>query len=416
MAFLKSIEKKVLWGKSALKNIEKANVIFVPQNAKSYKENAAIWRNKKAVITTLTHSYFWLFPGRIIGITGSNGKSTVSALVHSMCSQDKRQKIVFTGNDRSSVQCIYAFHTWKKTDTLLLEISNRQLGFGLPCPPSIGAITQIAHNHLNEYGGSFAAYKKIKLSLFKGDKRAKVAVLDADTIGKKERERVAATQKILVADTEKQGAQWWVDKMHIVYMKNRRKNKVITLDKLQVIGRHMYKNIALAMAVAVAAGVSISHAQKAAYAYKGLPQRMQILAKKGKAMVIDDSNGTSPVATKSALESLADREVALIVGGLGKDTSYAPLAIAAKKYAPKKAMCIESEAGNTLYTLFKKQGIETIKAASPKAATRIAMLQLKKGLVDTVVLSPAAAYFVYFKKRSGGPTGFPTWVKKALEK
>jgi UDP-N-acetylmuramoylalanine-D-glutamate ligase len=214
-----------------LEDVEKADLIFVSQNFEAYIQNEKlkeIFAKNPERFVTITQLYFELFPGKIIAITGTNGKSTTAKLVAEIMSASRQRvdkkvvystgsgqkflstrqvklssgqfdlstqqgeflsrqrvdkldgKIWFTGNDRRNIQILDDFEKWQKTDWLVIEVSNRQLKFPLARAPEIGVITNVSPNHLTEYCGSFSAYESGKFSLIDRQKKGDVAVLNYD--------------------------------------------------------------------------------------------------------------------------------------------------------------------------------------------------------------------------------------------
>ncbi|MFA5352515.1 MAG: Mur ligase family protein, partial [Candidatus Gracilibacteria bacterium] len=190
---LQAFENKTNFGKNYLAGIEAADLIFVSQNWEAYSPNEKlreIFATHPKRFATITQLYFNLFPGKILAVTGTNGKSTTTKLISEIMSTASRQhdkssrqrvdKVWFTGNDRRNVQILDCLPKWRKSDWLVVEVSNRQLKFDLGRAPNIGVITNVTDNHLNEYSDGMKGYKAGKYSLIAKQQKEDIAVLNAD--------------------------------------------------------------------------------------------------------------------------------------------------------------------------------------------------------------------------------------------
>ena len=134
-----------------LVGIEKADLIFVSQNWEAYLPNRKlnkIFQKSPDKFSTITQLYFQLFPGKIIAINGTNGKSTTAKLVSEIMlssRQGVKSKSYFTGNDRRNIQILDCLDKWTSSDWLTIEVSNRQLKFPLGRSPEIGVILNVTY-------------------------------------------------------------------------------------------------------------------------------------------------------------------------------------------------------------------------------------------------------------------------------
>jgi UDP-N-acetylmuramoylalanine-D-glutamate ligase len=163
--------------------IEKAEVIFAGQGWYLYPPNFPALRDARergVPFHSLTELYFGLSRARIVAVTGSNGKSTTSQLAASML-RASGARVTFAGNERRSIQALDGLRASTPSDHLVLEVSNRQLKDFAPRPgPSVGVVTNILPNHLEEHGGSFADYAETKRNLLRHQSVDDAAVLNAD--------------------------------------------------------------------------------------------------------------------------------------------------------------------------------------------------------------------------------------------
>ena len=180
---LLEIKDEIYFQDEYLKGVERADLIFVSQNFEAYSPNQKlkkVFAKSPERFATITQLYFQLFLGKILAVTGTNGKSTTAKLIAKILHASRQT--YFTGNDRRNVQILDCSNKWKKSDWLTIEVSNRQLKFPLERTPEIGVITNVSPNHLTEYGGSFTAYKNGKFSLIGKQTDKQIAVLNHDNL------------------------------------------------------------------------------------------------------------------------------------------------------------------------------------------------------------------------------------------
>jgi UDP-N-acetylmuramoylalanine--D-glutamate ligase len=426
---LQAFGEKTNYGKDYLKGIEAADLIFVSQNWEAYEPNQKlheIFARDPKRFATITQLYFDLFPGKILAVTGTNGKSTTTKLIAEIMSTASRQKtkssrhrvdkVWFTGNDRRNVQIIDCLLKWQKTDWLVIEVSNRQLKFELGRAPNIGVITNVTDNHLNEYGGSFEKYKAGKYSLISKQTKADIAVLNADNEATAEFIKKTKATPLPYSVDKKLSTGARVDSGNIVYStewtaSRQRVDKVVCpVDKIQLLGIHNLSNVLAAVAATHAAGVDLATIKKVITRFRGIPQRLELVAQKAGVKFINDSASTSPDSAIAALRSFPAGSIHLIAGGDPKGMDFA---ILAKEIQKQKARVIllKSPAGKAIAGELQKlklgfEIVENLQQAVIKSAKNA-----QKG--EYVLLSPSAAWFCYFNgKIPLGGKGFELFVRK----
>lgn len=395
---------------SYLKSIEKADLIFVSQNWEAYSPNLPlqkIFKQNPERFVTLTQLYFQLFPGKIMAITGTNGKSTTSKLIAEIMSQS-RLRSYFTGNDRRNVQILDKHKKWHRDDWLIIEVSNRQLKFPLPRAPDVAVITNVTKNHLDEYGGSFENYIAGKFSLIQKQAPKQIAVLNLDNpVTARFLEQTKSTPLPYSLNTKVVHGVYIADNW-IIYQ-NQKATKVLSLDKIKVPGRHNLSNILAAIAATRAAGVDWSTIRGVIGDFRGLAQRLELVVKKRGVSYINDTASTTPESTIAALQSFTPGTVRLIAGGESKGMDYGELAKAIKN-SQTKAVLLKSPVTDALAKLLKQQGSHFAETTTLQEAVRLANENTKTG--DSVVLSPSGAWFCYFADKIPlGGRGFEQFVK-----
>jgi UDP-N-acetylmuramoylalanine--D-glutamate ligase len=165
-----------------------------------------------------------------------------------------------------------------------------------------------------------------------------------------------------------------------------------------------------AWALCAAAGLSDEPLAKAMREFKGLPHRVEWVAKIGGVDFYDDSKGTNVGATEAALNGM-DKQVVLIVGGEGKGQDFTPLAAAVKKSA--RAVVQIGRDGELIAQAIASAGVPILRAESMEQAVSMAYAQAQAG--DAVLLSPACASFDMFKNYAHRAEVFIAAVKSLPE-
>jgi len=396
-----------------LAGIGKADLIFVSQNFTGYSANkklCKIYRQSPAKFLTLTQLYFQLFPGKIMAITGTNGKSTTSRLIADIM-QASRLTSYFTGNDRRNVQILDRHAKWTKQDWLVVEVSNRQLNFPLGRSPDIGVITNVTDNHLDEYGNSFAKYKSCKLSLIKQQNKQQIAILNQNNPATRSFAKRIKSQIQFFSIKNQIDRGVYLDDDSIVYS-NKTKMNVTSTCQIKILGQHNLENVMAAIAATRSAGVDWTTIRKVVKKFRGISGRLEKIAIKRGVTFVDDSSSTSPDSGIAAIQSFGRESVHLIAGGDPKGINYAKFAASCKQQKLLSTTLIDSPAGRAMAKEFKKRGIPYSFRPAFRQAVQHAAASAKRG--EVVLFSPTAAWFIYHivNKIPGGGKGFAEIVAK----
>ena len=429
--------KPIYFQKNYLDGIERADLIFVSQNWEAYSPNQklkAVFQKNPHIFATITQLYFQLFPGKILAVTGTNGKSTTTKLIAEIMlsgrqsskrvdtsrqTVDKKSgKIYFTGNDRRNIQILDQLKNWRKTDWLVIEVSNRQLKFPLGRAPKVGVITNVSPNHLNEYIRGFSAYKSGKFRLIAEQKKGDIAVLNYDNIVTKNfiKKARASSKPFSTKNHLSTGVYidngWIVEKRQAVDLPRRggaRQTRICPLDKIKVLGEHNLANILAAVAATRSAGVSAKVICAAIAKFRGIPQRLEVVLERNGVKFINDSASTTPESTIAALKSFPKGSVQLIAGGESKGMDYTMLTREIRRQKTHLVL-LESPLAEILGPKLRKEKISFTLVKTLQEAVKISAQNAVKS--DAVLLSPAAAWFCYFAgKIPLGGRGFEQFVK-----
>jgi UDP-N-acetylmuramoylalanine--D-glutamate ligase len=323
----------------------------------------------------------------VLAVTGTNGKSTVTALLgHLLRSAGVDGEVA--GNIGPAALEALLRRAERPPAAWVLELSSYQLETTWSLEPQAAALLNLSEDHLDRYGG-LDAYAAAKARIFMG---AGVQVLNRDdarsmacalpgrrvvTFGRDAPQR--AEDFGIGAD----GGRRWLQ---------RGADRVLALDELPLFGLHNALNALAACALAQAAGVSPDAMAAGLRGFRGLPHRLERVALRRGVAWYDDSKGTNVGAAIAALEGLGGRCV-LIAGGDGKGQDFAPLAEAVARHA--SAVMLIGRDAPLLRAALAGTGVPLTDCASLEEAVDAADSAVRPG--EAVLLSPACASLDMFR-------------------
>jgi len=358
--------------KNYLKDIEQADLIYAPQSWNLYPQNKKLdsLQNK---ISTITELYLKLLPHNIIGVTGSNGKSTTTNMIHHILKYNKIQSYL-TGNDRRAYPLLTKIKNLHKNDWIIMEISNRQLN-QIQISPHIAVLLNITENHLDEYKNNLNQYIQSKSNIFNFQTKNDYCIYNLDNSLIKKLESNILSQKFPY-------------KLKIQNNSLIVNNCSIPLNTLQIHGDHNYSNLSAAILATQLTGLSNDQIITACQNFQGIKDRQETISCIDQITYINDRQGTSVDATLQAVNTLP-QPLILIFGGENKSMPLETLATAINQNCDV-AIGIDSPFVQEIKPLLKN----LIITSSTQEAFKIAHQKAKQP--STVVFSPACSYGPYF--------------------
>ena len=323
---------------------------------------------------------------KVIGITGSNGKTTVTTLVGEMCKAAGLNTIV-AGNIGLPVLDALSMDA---PDIYVLELSSFQLETTINLHLEAATVLNVCEDHMDRYD-SIADYAAAKVRLLK---HTKVAVLnrdDATTLAMRTENSV--TFGLNAAPNKEDFGLVLENGMQFLASGQR---KLCGASELKIAGQHNVANALAATALCMAVGVEKEAIIAALRAFKGLPHRVQWIANIDDVDYYDDSKGTNVGATCAAIAGMSKngeaQKVVLIAGGDGKGQDFAPLAAAVQ--ANSRAVVLIGRDAALIEAVLSATDVPRYQAVDLPEAVNIAKKIAQKG--DAVLLSPACASFDMF--------------------
>jgi len=327
--------------------------------------------------------------GRILAVTGTNGKSTTVTWIGELLRGAGYDPFVGGNLGTPLTEAALASLEGKVWDLVVAEVSSFQLETIESFRPWIGAILNVTPDHLDRYP-SMEAYAAAKLRLFENQGDADYAVLNADDPCLSRSSVRSRSARIEFSRTRPVERGVCLDGDVIVSNLYGRRDEVCRVDALPVKGAHNIENAMAAAAVAALAGCPIDVINQGLRAFRGLEHVMEVVRVLRGVAYINDSKGTNVDATIKALESVP-APVILIAGGREKGGAYPGLAEAVRRKA--RRVILLGEARAHLREVLAG-ACPITEAASLRDAVRDAAKTAAAG--DTVLLSPACASFDMF--------------------
>lgn len=317
----------------------------------------------------------------IIGITGTNGKTTTTTMTGLLLNAGADQGIACLAGNIGYPASGVAQEA-KSEDKIVMELSSFQLMGITDFRPHIAVITNIYEAHI-DYHGTRKEYVKAKWNLQKNMTEKDYLILnwnqsELQELAQRTKARVLpfSTKEVL------EGGVYADD--YSIYNK---KEKIMEISELGVPGKHNVENALAAISVAKLYGISNEAIRETLNLFHGVPHRTQYVGEIQGRKFYNDSKATNILATKMALSGFETSKVVLLAGGLDRGNTFDELIPSLKGI---KAMVVFGQTKEKLMDAGKKAGIETIVTAdSVEQAVPLALENSTDG--DVVLLSPANA-------------------------
>ena len=383
---------EVSFGADSLKKLIGFDIIFRSPSCLPTKPELKLEEERGAIVTTEIEMFMKIFPGKVIGITGSDGKTTTTTLIYEIL-KNNGYNCYLGGN--IGIPLFTELNEMKPEDIAILELSSFQL-MGMKISPDISVITNITPNHLNIHS-SYEEYIEAKKNIFKYQNEDGIVVLNYDNDITRECSKEAEGKVIFFSSRVKLDDGIILDDNIIKECKDKLRRHILNTDDLILRGRHMYENVCAAIA-ATQSLVEIENVTQTIKEFKGVEHRLEFVREIDGVKWYNDSIGSSPTRTIAGLNSF-DERITLIAGGYDKNLDYKPLA---KPILEKvdNLVLVGATAGKIFDSVkeeSEEQGkdIKIYMCDEFKDAILVAKKVTKPGSI--VLLSPASASFDMFK-------------------
>ena len=372
----------------------------------------------------------WIYAPKIVAITGTNGKTTTTALVGQLCERAGKT-VAVAGNISPAaldklMACLDAADGLRDLPELwVLELSSFQLHFTYSLNPSAATVLNLSQDHL-DWHGDMQAYVTAKAAIFGS---TSICIVNRDEVelnrllsGQLEDRQIVYFGSSrpdepgsfgIERDLQAGGIDWLVwaevdEDAELEKPKRRRKaaaveaepirlKRLIPADALRIRGKHNALNALAALALARAVGLPLNKLLHGLREYRGEPHRVQSVAVIRDVEYVDDSKGTNVGATVAALNGLSDtagaKKIWLIAGGDGKGQDFSPLFDPVQRFA--KGVLLIGKDTPRIADALQATGVVVERCETIAVAVKMASERAVSG--DVVLLSPACASFDQFK-------------------
>ena len=369
---------KVVTGGHPLELLDENFELMVKNPGIPYN-NAMVVRalEKKIPVITEVELAYLISEAPIIGITGSNGKTTTTTMIAQVLTAGGQNGLL-SGN--IGFPASQVAQTASSKDTLVMELSSFQLMGIEAFHPQIAVITNLMPTHL-DYHGSFEEYASAKWNIQKNMAADDYLVLNFNQDWAKEMASQTQATVVPFSTTEKvDGAYLEGDVLTF------RGEAIIKVDEIGVPGSHNVENALATITVAKLRGVDNQTIKEVLSAFGGVKHRLQYVGQVNEVSFYNDSKSTNILATQKALSGFDNSKVILIAGGLDRGNEFDELVPDLKGL---KKMVILGQSAARVKRAADQAGVSYLDATDVRDAAHKAFAQAEPG--DIVLLSPANA-------------------------
>jgi len=318
-------------------------------------------------------------PIKIIGVTGSNGKTTTVTLINEVLKK-AGVNVILGGNIGTPLSKLV--NDIKDNDILLLEISDHQLIDFKDFKTDISILTNVCPTHLDHHG-SYEAYKNSKKRIFECHTNSDIAIINKNNVDSLEITNDILSTKIYFNN------ECNFIKDDCIYINNK---PIINTNEILLKGIHNYENILAMLTLIELLNVDFKYAKEVLKEFKGVEHRIEFVRELNGVKYYNDAKSTNPTSTVTALNSF-DGNIHLILGGMERNQDFSELLPYLNKI--KKIYAI-GEVRNRIMDYFLEKNVEVEKYEFLKDA----IVSIKNNVAesDIVLLSPGSASWDQYVK------------------
>ena len=343
-----------------------------PPLAAAYAAGTPVWSEIELASRVL--------PNPLMGITGTNGKTTTTELLAHLLRAGGRHAVACgnQGTPLSGLVGQVAPDAW-----LVVECSSFQLEDVPTFRPRAAVLLNVTPDHLDRYD-DMAAYAAAKRNLFANQQAGDLAILPGDDPSP----GAAPARRIVVAGAPGADAVAWAEGgLHVAGL-----GLVAAWDDIPLRGAHNRENVMAAAAMAAHAGLDATEIATGLASFPGVPHRLEVVGVANGVTFVNDSKATNPAAAIAALDAYPER-VILIAGGSSKGTPFDELATAAR--GGVKAAHLIGQTAPEIAAALGDAGLTSVSHPGLQSAVNAAFAEAEPG--DVVLLAPACASFDQFR-------------------
>lgn len=362
----------------------------VPKNSKFIQ----IARNNRVQVDTEINIFFKLCPAPIIGITGSNGKSTTTTLTGKILEETQRKTWIGGNIGKSLLEYL---EEMKPADIVVLELSSFQLEElnHTKKSPHLSVVTNISPNHLDRHT-NMDEYIQAKKAIILHQNSRDYAILNYDDTELRRWKNDCNGHVLWYSAKQALANGAFIKSNDLIISVNGQNTAIPCVSSVKIPGIHNLQNVLAASCAAYLAGARRQHIEKAITTFTGLEHRLEFVREVNGVRYYNDSKATTPESSIAAVTAF-QAQVILIAGGYDKGSSFGEFAGACAQHT-KVVVLIGKTAGKIKELILKKKGSGEIPSIfmlkTFEEAFRQANALAKAG--DVILLSPACASYDMF--------------------
>ncbi|OGY27967.1 MAG: UDP-N-acetylmuramoylalanine--D-glutamate ligase [Candidatus Woykebacteria bacterium RBG_19FT_COMBO_43_10] len=388
---IKKLRVLTFLGREYLDSLQNFDLVFRSPGVRPDLPALQRAEKKGAKITSQTKLFFDLCPAPIIGITGTKGKGTTSALIYDIL-KTAGKKVFLGGNIGNPPLAFLGKVT--QDSIVVLELSSFQL-IDINKSPHICVVLMVTSEHLDWHRGE-DEYIKAKTQITKYQTAKDFAVINDDYPTSREIGEISKARKYYFSTKKPVENGAYIDQGFVVLVTNGWTSIVKTSD-IKLIGEHNLQNIAAATVVAGLLEIPPDTVAKAIKAFTGLPHRLEFVGEVSSVKFYDDSASTIPETTVAAVQAFENPKI-LILGGASKHSDFTLLGKAIVQNNIKAAILTGEEAVRIRDSIDSAGGFSGKIIEGPSDMKQIVQkAKTLSELGDIVLLSPACASFDMYK-------------------
>ena len=395
------------FGKNCLEKLNGFNIIFRSPSCLPTRTELQKEAERGAIVTTEVEMLMEMCPCKIVGVTGSDGKTTTTSLINAILKK-AGYKTFLGGNIGTPL--FTKLPEMEPNDIVVLELSSFQL-MNMHISPDIAIITNITPNHLNIHK-DYQEYIDAKKCIFKNQNEKGILILNYDNDITRECAKEPNGNVVFFSSKVKLDNGFIVDGNIIKECNDKVRKHILNTDEVILRGNHNFQNIATALA-ATKTLVDTDIAVQAIKEFKPVEHRIEFVKEIDGVKWYNDSASSSPTRTISGINAFKEN-IILIAGGYDKNLEYEPLA---KPVVDKvSTLILIGQTAEKIYDVVKNESekenkkINIYMCDTLEQTIEIAKKSAKKG--DVVLFSPASASFDMFKNFADRGHKFKDLVNK----
>lgn len=384
---LKKTKVDFEFGKHSGKIFE-ADLVVLSPGISTKSEIVQKVRSKKILMWSELEVAFRFCPGPIIAISGSNGKTTTTALIGEMFKQSGKRHLVAgnIGNPFSD-----AVRQMDSETTAIVEVSSFQLETIAQFKPDIGILLNVMPDHLDRYE-NFDEYVKTKLRIFQNQTEDDIAILNSEDEATESAIRSFNLQsrQVQFHAGQKLGRGCFVENGRIKFHVGQKRFDVLAVNEIALQGTHNLSNVLAATSAALLAKIPVDAIRTTLKSFNGLEHRLEFVRELNGVKYVNDSKATNLESMLAGLNSF-QQPLVLIAGGRAKENDFRRIQKTISNNVKK--LILIGEAADKMYGALQNRALVT-QAVSLKQAVTEANSAAQAG--EVVLLCPGCSSFDMF--------------------